>query len=200
MTESRLARPLSPDVSDLRAIQWIDKCHGGTFMDMTRQQRNNISADQKLREQLIGLLRGGHAHTGFSQVVSGFPKGLVGKRPSEAPHSAWELVEHMRIAQNDILRFSQSADHVSPEWPEGYWPGSPGPARPGDWNKSIRAFEADLSEFEEMVRDPAQDLHRVFPWGQGQTLLREALVLADHNSYHLGQLVLVRRLLGAWPR
>jgi hypothetical protein len=104
----------------------------------------------------------------------------------------------MRIAQNDILRFSLSADHVSPSWPEGYWPSHPAPEHDGDWNKSIRAFRKDLAEFIALVRDPAQDLYKKFPWGDGQTLMREALLIADHNSYHLGQLVLVRRLLGNW--
>jgi hypothetical protein len=102
------------------------------------------------------------------------------------------------MAQNDILRFSQSAEHVSPTWPEGYWPSSPGPAQAGDWKDSLRAIREDMAEFQGLLRDSRTDLHRKFPWGDGQTLLREALVLASHNSYHLGQLVLVRRLLGAW--
>jgi hypothetical protein len=104
----------------------------------------------------------------------------------------------MRMAQNDILRFSQSADHVSPGWPEGYWPEQPAPGKPGDWKDSVHAFREDLAEFESMLRDGRNDLHRKFPWGDGQTLLREALVLADHNAYHLGQLVTVRQLLGEW--
>jgi DinB superfamily len=151
-----------------------------------------------LREQLIELLHGGHAHATFDQVVRGFPVERTGTRPNGAPHSAWELIEHLRIAQHDILRFSQSAKHVSPKWPEGYWPRSPAPAKPDDWKDSVRAFRDDQAEFEAMLRDPANDLHRKFPWGDGQTLLREALMLADHNAYHLGQLVMVRRLLGAW--
>ncbi|HUI54653.1 MAG TPA: DinB family protein [Bryobacteraceae bacterium] len=154
--------------------------------------------DRALRTQLIQLLRGGHAHATFDQVVRGFPLDRIGLRPEGAPHSAWELLEHMRIAQNDILRFSQSADYVSPKFPEGYWPASAAPERDSQWQASIRAFRKDLGEFEKMVLDPAQNLHRKFPWGDGQTLLREALLIADHNSYHLGQLALVRRLLGAW--
>ncbi len=161
---------------------------------------NAMSADSALREQLIALLEGGHAHATFDQAVKGFPADRIGVRPEGAPHSAWELLEHMRIAQEDILRFSQSADWVSPKWPEGYWPPAPEPARPADWNHSVRAFRKDLAEFEEMLRDPARDLHRKFPWGEGQTLLREALLIADHNAYHLGQFVLVRRLLSAWPK
>jgi uncharacterized damage-inducible protein DinB len=152
-----------------------------------------------LREQLIALLRGGQAHATFEAVVAGFPVDRAGERPANAPHSAWELIEHMRIAQHDILRFSQTADYDSPVWPDGYWPKSPAPLNASEWDNSVRAFQADLSTFEAMLRDPAQDLYQPFPWGDGQTLLREALVLAEHQSYHIGQLVLLRRLLGIWP-
>ncbi|MGO9255730.1 MAG: DinB family protein [Bryobacteraceae bacterium] len=151
-----------------------------------------------LREHLVQLLEGGHAHTSFYQATRGFPIGRAGVRPAGAPYSAWELVEHMRIAQNDILRFCQSAEYRSPEWPRGYWPASPAPEREEQWKDSLRHFRDDLAEFLTMVRDPASDLYRKLPWGDGQTLLREALLIADHNAYHLGQLVLVRRLLGAW--
>jgi len=151
-----------------------------------------------LREHLVELLEGGHAHASFEQAVRGFPAGRAGERPKGAPHSAWELLEHIRIAQNDILRFSQSGEYKSPDWPEGYWPSSPAPEREEQWHASITAFQNDLAEFLRMVNDPKADLYRPFPWGDGQTLLREALLIADHNSYHVGQLVLVRRLLGAW--
>jgi hypothetical protein len=156
------------------------------------------ATDAALREQLIELLHGGHAHTPFDNVVRGCPLELVGVRPANAPHSVWELLEHLRIAQNDILRFSQSADYVSPKWPEGYWPSTPAPRNKAQWDDSVRAFRDDLAEFESLLRDPEQDLFRRIPWGDGQTLLREALLLADHNSHHLGQMILVRRLLGAW--
>jgi hypothetical protein len=154
--------------------------------------------DSALREQLIEMLEGGHAHATFDQAVKGFPIERAGTRPHGARHSAWELLEHMRLAQNDILRFSKSAEYVSPKWPEGYWPAKPEPATHNDWKESVRAFRDDLAEFQALLRDARNDLHRKFPWGDGQTLLREALVLADHNGYHLGQLVLVRRLLGEW--
>jgi uncharacterized damage-inducible protein DinB len=154
--------------------------------------------DSALRRQLIDLLNGGHAHATFDQAVRDFPADRAGIRPNGSPHSAWELLEHLRLAQEDILRFSQSADHVSPKWPEGYWPAQPAPADPKDWERSVRLFRDHLAEFESLLRDPKQELTRKFPWGDGQTLLREALLLADHNSYHIGQLVLVRRLLDAW--
>ena len=154
--------------------------------------------DSALRAHLLELLRGGHAHTTFDDAVRDLPTDLAGVRPEGSPHSAWELVEHIRIAQEDILRFSQSASHVSPPWPKGYWPKSPQPKDAAQWAASVEAARRDLAEFEGMVRDPSRDLFRKFAWGEGQTLLREAMLIADHNAYHVGQLVIVRRLLGAW--
>ena len=156
-------------------------------------------SDAALIEQLLQLLRGGNAHASFDDAVDGIPPARAGVRPPGCPHSAWELLEHMRIAQNDILRFSREADYVSPEWPGGYWPSSAGPENQGQWDASVRSFRDDLAAFERLLEERADKLHEPFPWGQGQTLLREALLIADHNAYHLGQLVLVRRLLGAWP-
>jgi hypothetical protein len=157
--------------------------------------RKPTAADQALREQLVALVRGGHAHITFDKAVRGFPLDRVGVRPSGLPHSAWELLEHMRLAQVDILRFSQSADYVSAPWPEGYWPKSPAPERASQWSASIRQYRRDLAEFEEMILDSSRNLHKQLPWGGGQTLLREALTIADHTSYHLGQLLLVRQLV-----
>jgi hypothetical protein len=108
------------------------------------------------------------------------------------------LLEHLRIAQNDILLFSRSADYKAIKWPDDYWPRSQRPDRDSQWEESAQAVRDDLAEFEKLLQDPARDLYAPFPWGKGQTLLREALLIADHNSYHLGQLLLVRRALGAW--
>jgi hypothetical protein len=113
-------------------------------------------------------------------------------------HSLWEILEHMRIAQSDILEFSRDAKHVSPEWPSGYWPKSKTPPNDKAWAKSVRAFAADLETMRELVAADSTDLHAPIPHGDGQTILREALLIADHNAYHLGEMVLVRRLLGAW--
>lgn len=154
--------------------------------------------DTQTREQLVDALRGGQAHATFDQAVNGFPLSLIGVRPAGQPHSAWELLEHLRIAQRDILEFSRSAEHTSPKWPDGYWPDHPTPERESQWEESVRMFHEDASAFEKLVRDPGQDLHTPFPWGDGQTLLREALLIIDHNAYHIGELVLVRRSLGAW--
>jgi hypothetical protein len=158
-----------------------------------------MTNDAALREHLIQLLEGGHAHATFEQAVRRFPRDQAGVRPKGAPHSAWELLEHMRIAQNDILRFCLSADYVSPKWPEGYWPDERAPKNPRQWGASVRAFRDDLAAFAALIRDPARNLYKPLPWGDGQTLLREALLVADHNSYHLGQFILVRQLSGAWP-
>lgn len=158
-----------------------------------------MAADSDLRKQLSELLRGRHAHATFDETVNGFPLDLISTRPLGLPHSAWELLEHLRIAQNDILLFSTRAAYVSPQWPEGYWPAAAGPERVTQWDESVRLFRADLAAMEKLVLDKGRDLHAQFPWGDGQTLLREALLVAGHTSYHLGQLLLVRRALGAWP-
>jgi hypothetical protein len=153
--------------------------------------------DQSLRDHVLQLLRGGNAHLTFDDAIQNFPAALRGKRPGRSPHSAWELLEHLRIAQSDILEFSRDAKHQSPAWPEGYWPKSPTPPSAAAWSKSVRAFRADLEAICALVADPSRDLGARIPHGDGQTLLREALLVADHNAYHLGQLVLVRKLLGA---
>jgi hypothetical protein len=155
-----------------------------------------VPDDSVLRDQLIELLDGGQAHVTLDDAVNGFPLNQIGVRPAGSPHSAWELLTHIRIAQHDIVRFSQSADHQSPPWPKGYWPSSPAPKDESEWNASVLAIRQDLDAFKAMLRDPQHDLLGRFPWGDGQTLLREALLLADHNSYHIGQLMLVRRLVG----
>jgi hypothetical protein len=157
-----------------------------------------MSHDAALCEHLIQLLTGSHAHADFNAAVKDMPIELQGKRPKGADHSPWELLEHLRIAQWDILEFSRDATHQSPEWPGGYWPATPAPPDEHAWEKSVRAFRRDLKALCDLVTDPATDLYAKIPHGDGQTILREALLTADHNAYHLGQLILVRRLLGAW--
>jgi hypothetical protein len=157
-----------------------------------------MSQDASLREHLITLLTGGNAHATFDAAVKNFPAELRGKRPKGAEHSPWQLLEHLRIAQWDILEFSRDAKHKSPEWPEEYWPKSPAPPDDKAWDKSVRAFRKDLKALSELVSDEKTDLFAKIPHGDGQTILREALLTADHNAYHIGQLVLARKLLGAW--
>ena len=156
-------------------------------------------SDDPVRQQLIKLLRGGQAHATFEQAVTDFPPERAGERPAGLPHTFWEVMEHMRIAQNDIVEFSQSGEYDSPAWPEGYWPDAPAPESREQFEKSIASFREDLIKFERIIQDPKQDLNHPFAWGKGQTLLREALLIADHNAYHIGQLVLVRRALDEWP-
>ena len=155
--------------------------------------------DGSLRRHLIELLKGGSAHARFEEVVAGIPAKLRGQKPAGLPHSPWMLLEHMRLAQWDILEFSRNRRHVSPDWPKGYWPRSEAPPDAAAWSTSIKKFRRDLKTMENLVTNPKIDLHARIPWGEGQTILREALLVADHNAYHLAQLVEVRRLLGAWP-
>jgi hypothetical protein len=152
-----------------------------------------------LREHLLYLLRGGGAHLDFEKAIAGLPTELRGAKPASQPHTPWRLLEHMRLAQWDILRFSIDPHHVSPAFPEGYWPQGDAPADASAWQRSVDAFRADLRAMQELVANPATDLFTPLPHGEGQTILREALLVADHNAYHLGQFVLLRRLLGAWP-
>lgn len=155
-----------------------------------------VAHDDRVRQLLIELVRGGHAHATFDEVLDGFPVHRAGERPEGAPHTAWELLEHMRIAQKDILEFSRSAEWESPRWPEGYWPDSSAPEGEEQWHESVRQFRRDRAEFEAMVLDPQRDLYEPFPWGDGQTLMREAMLVADHNAWHLGQMMMLRRMLG----
>jgi DinB superfamily len=149
-----------------------------------------------LRQRLISAMEGKESHIDFDSAVSDFPVEFAGAKPNGAPHSAWELVEHLRIAQWDILEFSRDpADYKELEWPDEYWPTSSSPPDEAAWNSSVETFKADRSELESMVSDARRDLFKPFAHGNGQTLVREALVLANHNSYHLGQLMFLKKIL-----
>jgi hypothetical protein len=154
--------------------------------------------DRALREHVLELLRGGHAHVEFDRAVGGLPAKLRGAKPPGQPHTPWRLLEHLCIAQRDILDFSRDSSHVSPDWPEGYWPPGDAPPDAKAWDRSVKAFKTDSAAMQELVTNPATDLLAPIPGGKGQTVLREALLVADHNAYHLGQLIIIRRLLGAW--
>lgn len=157
-----------------------------------------MSKRKLLPAHLTELLQGGHAHITFDDAVKNWPAKLRGIRPKGAAHSAWEILEHLRLAQWDILEFTRNPKHVSPNWPEGYWPKSPAPDNAKAWDKTIQSFRADLRAMIKLVQNKKTDLFAPLPHGTGQTALREALLLADHNAYHLGELLLLRRLLGAW--
>lgn len=153
---------------------------------------------EELRGQLSRLLGWEDAHVGFDAVVEGFPPELRGRRPEGLPYSAWELLEHMRICQRDILDFCVDPKYVEPKSMSEYWPGTAAPGNPGAWDESVAGFRRDLEAVRRIARE--RDLFAAVPQGTGQTFLREIVLLADHNAYTLGQLVLVRRLLGIWKR
>jgi len=154
--------------------------------------------EQSLRKHLLELLAGGGAHAKFDDVIKGLPPKLRGAKPPKFPHTAWMLLEHLRLAQRDILEFSRNPKHVSPPWPSGYWPKTEAPPSAAAWNKSVKQFRRDLKAMQALVTNRKTDLFARTPWGDGQTILREALLVADHNAYHLAQLVDLRRLLGEW--
>jgi hypothetical protein len=156
------------------------------------------TSDKVLREHVIELLNGRGAHSGFDDVLKNMPEKLRGVKPDGLPHSAWMLLEHLRRAQWDILEFSRNRKYKSPKWPEGYWPETAAPPSKAAWDESIQQFRKDLKVMQQLVANPKTDLYARIPWGDGQTILREAMLVADHNAYHLAQLVDVRRLLGAW--
>ncbi len=151
----------------------------------------------QLRQQLVDAIRGHQAHLDFDAAVKGFPANLRGVKPPGATHTAWQLLEHVRIAQHDILAFSRDATHKSPKWPEGYWPSTEAPPSASAWDKSVAAVRRDGLAFNALVQDPSGDLFKPLAHGEGQNLLREALLVASHNSYHLGQLVYLRKMLDA---
>ena len=156
-----------------------------------------MAKDKALREHLLYLLKGDGAHANFEAAVKDIPANLQGKTPKGADHSPWQVLEHLRIAQWDILEFIRNPKHVSPDFPDGYWPSAEAPPNEKAWDESADAFRADLRAMEGLVNNRSTDLLAPIPHGHGKTVLREVLLLADHTSYHLGQLVLLRRLLGA---
>jgi DinB superfamily len=154
-----------------------------------------MKTSDPLRQQLVDLLTKAEAHVDLEGVLKDFPRELRGKKPAGAPHTAWQLLEHIRLAQWDILEFSRNAKHKSPRWPDEYWPAAEAPPDNKAWDKSVQQTLADLKAMCALAADPGRDLFAKIPHGDGQTLLREALLVADHNAYHLGQLVMVRRIL-----
>jgi hypothetical protein len=159
-----------------------------------------MSQDQQIRQQIAKILDWGEAHADFRAVVENFDEDLRGDVPPGFSHSAWELLEHMRIALWDIVEFTKDARHKSPPWPDGYWPPSPNPPQQEAWDQCIDSINDLLQEMQGLVLDRHRPLLEPLPRSQGQTLMREALLIADHNAYHLGQLVQLRKALKAWPK
>jgi hypothetical protein len=155
-------------------------------------------AQKSLREHLIFVLQGGGAHASFDAAVKNFPAELRGRKVDGFPHTAWMLLEHLRLAQWDILEFSRNPKYSAKKWPDDYRPKQGAPPSASAWNKSVAECRKDLKAIEELVKSPKTDLFAKLPWGDGQTVLREALLVADHNAYHVGQLVMLRRMLGGW--
>jgi hypothetical protein len=156
----------------------------------------------ELIQQLFALLRGGQAHATLDEAIKDFPAEHRGTVPEGLPYSAWQLLEHLRITQRDILEFSAppTGGYQPIEWPADYWPKSPTPPSAHAWDAAIAALHKDREAFEKLLSKSGADLYKPFRWGEGQNLLREAMLIADHNAYHIGQLVLLRRLLGLWEK
>lgn len=170
---------------------------------MKHHASTEVNPSQALRRELRVLLEGGQAHATFDDAVTGFPESLRGVVPEGLPYSAWQILEHLRIAQCDILDFSRNRDGSYRElaWPEAYWPTSAMPPSRDAWEQSITQIRQDRSAFEKLLAD-ADDAALVTPfaWGEGQSLLREAMLIADHAAYHVGEIIVMRRLLGAWKK
>ena len=155
--------------------------------------------DHALRTQLAALLKGGQAHADIHAALADFPAKLIGEKPHDLPYSAWQLLEHIRFTLHDILEFSTNPEYSEPNWPDDYWPKAAAPASPGEWDKSVRGLTADMDAFLKLIGD--SNLYDTIPWGKHkETLLREVLLAADHTSYHTGELIVLRRLLGAWKK
>jgi hypothetical protein len=164
------------------------------------EKHNATATGNKLViKNLIDLIEKGNAHVSLDKALSDTPFSLLGEKPGGLPYSIWQLAEHIRIAQWDILEFSRDASYVSPEWPAGYWPKENAPKSEEEWQNCILAIGKDRKAFSELIRNSGDSLEKSFPHGDGQSLLKEALVLADHNSYHTAEIIILRRLLNAWP-
>ena len=158
-----------------------------------------MTTEHDLRQHVLQLLRGGNAHLTFEDAVTGFPMDRINDRPPNVPYSPWHLLEHLRIAQWDILEFVRNPAHVSPEWPRGYWPDPDETADAARWQQTLRVFREDMAALEMLAEDDSVDLGALLPHAPGYTLLRELLLVADHNAYHLGEFAILRQVMGTWP-
>ena len=159
-----------------------------------------MSADKELRKQLVDLLNGGNAHMGFEETIVDFPMAGINTFPPNVPYTLWHLLEHIRIAQSDILEFVRDPGHVSPEWPAGYWPDKEATTDAAGWQNTIEAIQADLEAMKQIVQDPQTDLTAELAHAPGYSVLREALLVADHNVHHLGEFAILRQVMGTWKR
>ena len=158
-----------------------------------------MSSDRVVRQQLLALLRGGNAHMNLAEAAADFPLESINVLPPNVPYSPWQLLEHVRITQWDILEFVRNPQHVSPEWPEGYWPHKDEQADRPRWDQTLQAIQSDLAALEAIVNDPNTDLTGEIPHAPGYNILREILLAADHNAYHIGEFAILRQVMGTWP-
>jgi hypothetical protein len=158
-----------------------------------------MASDSVLREQLLALLKGGNAHMTFDEAVAEFPLEAINRRPLNVPYTPWHLLEHLRITQWDILEFIRNPEHISPKWPKGYWPSQKEQADELRWFETISNFNADLSDLEELVLNPATRLEGPITHAPGYTILREVQLASDHNAYHVGEFAILRQVMGTWP-
>lgn len=156
--------------------------------------------NQTIRKTLLEYLKGGSAHADFHAALKDFSPDLYARKPKGTPHNAWQMLEHMRITLRDLLEFCTNPKYEALPWPEGYWPKRDVPASEKEWNESVAALEKYFKDFEKLVQAPETNLFAKIPWGDGQTIFREILLAGDHTSYHVGQLILLRRQLGAWKK
>lgn len=167
---------------------------------MNQRTQSLSDATSVVREQLIQLLTGSNAHQSFEEAINDLPVSLRGIKPDKLPYSIWQLVDHIRIAQWDILEFSRDPNHQSPPWPDGYWSKEVAPPTDEAWERAVQQIKQDRDAFIALLSDSECDLYAPFAHGDGQNLLREALLIADHTAYHVGEILVIRRLLNAWKR
>jgi len=159
-----------------------------------------MPSDQVVREQLLALLNGGNAHMSFEQAVENFPAEHFNTKPANVTYTPWHILEHIRIAQWDILEFIRNPDHVSPQWPAGYWPHPVETADQEQWNRTISSFLSNLQMLRDIVADSAIDLYAPIPHAADYIIFREILVVADHNAYHIGEFAILRQVMCIWPK
>jgi len=156
------------------------------------------TTDTLLREQLLHLLNGGNAHMTLDEAVAGYPVASMNTLFPNGDYTAWHLFEHIRLSQWDILDFIRNPEYQELEWPKDYWPPQAAQASEADWNETLASFQRDMQALQTIAMDPQIDLHARIPWGTGQTVLRELLLVADHNAYHIGEFAIMRQVMGTW--
>ena len=170
------------------AIHWLE-----------RLERFGMERETLIREQLVQRLRGRGAHMPFEQAVAEFPMDRINEKFPNSTYSSWALIEHLRLTQRDILEYCTNPHYAHREWPKDYWPAEDAVATPADWQHTVEVFEAEVAQLIALVENPDIDLYAPIPWGGDHTVLREILIVMDHNAYHIGELAIMRQVMGTWP-